>query len=127
MLIGHTPCNNWVNHSFYQINPEMVYSFAEATLGDEALHCALQPNRPAHACKGATTTNPNITGKRRRLSGSLTEEGSSSTMRYASRCVPQNRRTGSINRIMSTDGRYRTRMARKMRPDGQKRFGLRRP
>ena len=31
VLIGHSPCNNWVNHSFYQINPEMVYGFWEKT------------------------------------------------------------------------------------------------
>jgi SAM-dependent methyltransferase len=73
VLIGHSPCNNWVNHSFYQINPEMVYEFWEATLGYEVLHCALQPIKPAHARKVVTTTNPNVTGKRPRLSGSLAE------------------------------------------------------
>ncbi|EAQ23145.1 class I SAM-dependent methyltransferase [Roseovarius sp. 217] len=75
VLIGHSPCNNWVNHSFYQINPEMVYGFWEATLGYEVLHCALQPIKPAHARKVVTTTNPNVTGKRPRLSGSLAEGG----------------------------------------------------
>ena len=75
VLIGHSPCNNWVNHSFYQINPEMVYGFWEGTLGYEVLHCSLQPLMPMHARKVVTTTNPNITGKRPRLSGALADGG----------------------------------------------------
>ncbi len=74
-LIGHSPCNNWVNHSFYQINPEMVYGFWEGTLGYEVLHCSLQPLMPMHARKVVTTTNPNVTGKRPRLSGALADGG----------------------------------------------------
>ena len=74
-LIGHSPCNNWVNHSFYQINPEMVYGFWEGTLGYEVLHCSLQPLMPMHARKVVTTTNPNVTGKRPRLSGQLADGG----------------------------------------------------
>jgi SAM-dependent methyltransferase len=75
VLIGHSPCNNWVNHSFYQINPEMVYGFWEKTLGYEVLNCTLQPLMPMHAFKVVTTTNPNVTGKRPRLSGSLADGG----------------------------------------------------
>lgn len=75
VLIGHSPCNNWVNHSFYQINPEMVYGFWEGTLGYEVLHCSLQPLRPMHARKVVTTTNPNVTGSRPRLSGPLADGG----------------------------------------------------
>ncbi|WP_439143428.1 class I SAM-dependent methyltransferase [Planktotalea sp.] len=75
VLIGHSPCNNWVNHSFYQINPEMVYGFWEGTLGYEVLHCSLQPLMPMHARKVVTTTNPNVTGKRPRLSGTLADGG----------------------------------------------------
>ncbi|OUS08357.1 hypothetical protein A9Q96_02555 [Rhodobacterales bacterium 52_120_T64] len=75
VLIGHSPCNNWVNHSFYQINPEMVYGFWEKALGYEVLHCSLQPLMPMYANKVVTTTNPNITGKRPRLSGALTSGG----------------------------------------------------
>ena len=75
VLIGHSPCNNWVNHSFYQINPEMVYGFWEGTLGYEVLHCSLQPLMPMHARKVVTTTNPNVTGKRPRLSGPLADGG----------------------------------------------------
>lgn len=75
VLIGHSPCNNWVNHSFYQINPEMVYGFWQATLGYDVLHCSLQPLMPMHAFKVVTTTNPNETGKRPRLSGPLADGG----------------------------------------------------
>lgn len=74
-MIGHSPCNNWVNHSFYQINPEIVYGFWEKTLGYEILHCSLQPLQPMSAYKVVTTTNPNITGKRPRLSGGLADGG----------------------------------------------------
>ncbi|KIN70657.1 NADH dehydrogenase subunit I [Sulfitobacter noctilucae] len=75
VLIGHSPCNNWVNHSFYQINPEMVYGFWEKTLGYQVLNCSLQPLMPMHAYKVATTTNPNETGKRPRLSATLPDGG----------------------------------------------------
>lgn len=75
VLIGHSPCNNWVNHSFYQINPEMVYGFWESTMGYELLHCSLQPLRPAFAKKVVTTTNPNETGVRPRLSADLAAGG----------------------------------------------------
>lgn len=75
VLIGHSPCNNWVNHSFYQINPEMVYGFWQKTLGYEVLHCSLQPLMPMYAHKVVTTTNPNETGKRPRLSGPLVGGG----------------------------------------------------
>ncbi len=75
VLIGHSPCNGWVNHSFYQINPEMVYGFWEATMGYEVLHCSLQPLLPVYAHRVVTTTNPNETGKRPRLSDKLVDGG----------------------------------------------------
>lgn len=75
VMIGHSPCNNWVNHSFYQINPEIVYGFWEKTLGYEVLNCSLQPLMPMYANKVVTTTNPNITGRRPRLSGELASGG----------------------------------------------------
>ncbi|WP_439524119.1 class I SAM-dependent methyltransferase [Marivita sp.] len=71
VLIGHSPCNNWINHSFYQINPEMVYGFWEKTMEYAVLHCSLQPLMPMYAHKVVTTTNPNETGVRPRLSGDL--------------------------------------------------------
>jgi SAM-dependent methyltransferase len=75
VLIGHSPCNNWINHSFYQINPEMAYGFWEKTMGYELLHCSLQPLAPMFANRVVTTTNPNVTGKRPRLSGELAAGG----------------------------------------------------
>ena len=71
VLIGHSPCNNWINHSFYQINPEMVYGYWERAMGYEILHLSLQPVLPAMADRVATTTNPNETGKRPRIQGRL--------------------------------------------------------
>ncbi|MFP7569479.1 methyltransferase [Marivita sp. S2033] len=75
VLIGHSPCNNWVNHSFYQINPEMVYGFWEKTMNYTVLQCVLQPLMPMYAHKVVTTTNPNETGARPRLSGDLSPGG----------------------------------------------------
>lgn len=69
VLIGHSPCNNWINHAFYQICPEMVYGFWENAMGYELLHLTLQPLLPAFALKTVKTTNPNETGKRPRLKG----------------------------------------------------------
>lgn len=71
VLIGHSPCNNWINHSFYQINPEMVYGFWEKAMGYELLQVFLQPMRPGFSDRAVTTTNPNITGVRPRLKGKL--------------------------------------------------------
>ena len=73
VLIGHSPCNNWINHGFYQITPEMVYGFWEKTLGYEVLQCALQPMLPMFANRVVTTSNPNRTGVRPRLQGKLPE------------------------------------------------------
>ncbi|MBO9407705.1 methyltransferase domain-containing protein [Shimia sp. R9_1] len=71
VLIGHSPCNNWINHGFYQITPEMVYGFWEKTLGYEVLECELQPLLPMFAHRSVGTTNPNETGVRPRLLGKL--------------------------------------------------------
>ncbi|WP_406870545.1 class I SAM-dependent methyltransferase [Thioclava sp. 'Guangxiensis'] len=70
-LIGHSPCNGWINHGFYQLTPEMVYGFWEAGLGYEVLDLKLQPMLPNFANAYATTTNPNETGVRPRLSRKL--------------------------------------------------------
>ena len=71
VLIGHSPCNNWINHSFYQINPEMVYGFWEKAMGYEVLQLILQPLLPNFSDRAITTTNPNVTGVRPRLKGKL--------------------------------------------------------
>ncbi|WP_170334513.1 class I SAM-dependent methyltransferase [Ruegeria arenilitoris] len=71
VLIAHSPCNNWINHSFYQINPEMVYGFWEKAMGYELLSLILQPLLPNFSDRVVTTTNPNVTGVRPRLKGKL--------------------------------------------------------
>jgi SAM-dependent methyltransferase len=71
VLIGHSPCNNWINHAFYQINPEMVYGFWEKAMGYEVLELFLQPLLPNFSDRVVTTTNPNETGVRPRLLGDL--------------------------------------------------------
>lgn len=71
VLIGHSPCNNWINHGFYQISPEMVYGFWQKAMGYEVLDLLLQPTLPAFAQKVARTTNPNVTGVRPRIKGDL--------------------------------------------------------
>ncbi|MXQ08208.1 class I SAM-dependent methyltransferase [Alphaproteobacteria bacterium GH1-50] len=71
VFIGHSPCNNWINHSFYQINPEMVYGFWEKAMGYKILHMILQPLLPNFSDRVVTSTNPNETGVRPRLSGKL--------------------------------------------------------
>ncbi|WP_292287227.1 class I SAM-dependent methyltransferase [Marivita sp.] len=75
VLIGHSPCNNWINHSFYQINPELVYAFWERSMGYEVLRCQLQPILPMYAKRVVKMTNPNITGKRPRLSDRVPDGG----------------------------------------------------
>jgi len=99
VLIGHSPCNNWINHSFYQINPEMVYGFWEKTLGYEILHCNLQPLMPMYANRVVTTTNPNETGKRPRLSGELPAGGI--ILNYAVR--KPKRSSKSVDKVYQTD------------------------
>lgn len=71
VLIGHSPCNNWINHAFYQINPEMVYGFWEKAMEYELLQLILQPLLPNFSDRVVTTTNPNQTGVRPRLKGKL--------------------------------------------------------
>lgn len=71
VLIGHSPCNNWINHAFYQINPEMVFGFWEKAMGYEILQLFLQPLLPNFSDRVVTTTNPNETGVRPRLLGEL--------------------------------------------------------
>lgn len=70
-LIGHSPCNNWINHAFYQISPEMAYGFWQKAMGYEVLHLSLQPLLPNFALQVVTTSNPNDTGKRPRIKGDL--------------------------------------------------------
>ncbi len=70
-LIGHSPCNNWTNHGFFQICPETVYGFWEKAMGYRLLHLRLQPLRPRYANQVVTTSNPNETGKRPRILGDL--------------------------------------------------------
>ncbi|WP_022702523.1 methyltransferase domain-containing protein [Pseudorhodobacter ferrugineus] len=71
VLIGHSPCNNWINHGFVQISPEMVYGFWAKAMGYEVLELILQPTLPASVEKIARTTDPNVTGKRPRILGDL--------------------------------------------------------
>ncbi len=99
VLIGHSPCNNWVNHSFYQINPEMVFGFWEKTLGYEVLHCSLQPLLPVYARSVVTMSNPNVTGRRPRLSAELPPGGI--ILNYAVRKPDGKTRSG--DRVYQTD------------------------
>ena len=71
VLIGHSPCNNWINHGFYQLGPEMVFGFWERAMGYAVLDLLLQPMLPAMVQRSATCTNPNETGRRPRLVGEL--------------------------------------------------------
>lgn len=71
VFIGHSPTNNWINHAFYQISPETVFSYWEKTKGYTVLELSLQPLLPNFARKVAHTTNPNKTGKRPRILGEL--------------------------------------------------------
>lgn len=71
VLIGHSPCNNWINHGFYQISPEMVYGFWAKAMGYEVVDLILQPTLPASVDKIARTTDPSVTGKRPRIKGNL--------------------------------------------------------
>ncbi len=71
VFTAHSPCNNWINHAFYQIGPEIVYGFWARALGYEVIKCELQPLRPWAAKHVVTMSNPLETGKRPRLKGKL--------------------------------------------------------
>lgn len=99
VLIGHSPCNNWINHSFYQINPEMVYGFWEKAMGYKVLDLVLQPLLPKFPHQIVRTTNPNLTGVRPRLKGKL-PENSPIIMCYA---VRKPRQAKPDQRVYQTD------------------------
>lgn len=71
VLIGHSPADGWLNHGFYQFTPELVFGFWEKSMGYEVLHCWLQPIRPRNAAQRVGVTNPNKTGVRPRILGTL--------------------------------------------------------
>ncbi len=75
VLIGHSPCNNWVNHGFYQICPEMVFGYWQKTMGYDVINCQLQPLMPMFTDRAVTPTNPNETGARPRISSKLPSGG----------------------------------------------------
>lgn len=84
VLIGHSPADGWLNHGFYQFTPELVFGFWEKSMGYEVLHCWLQPIRPRNSTQRVGVTNPNQTGVRPRLLGTL-PEGSRTVLDYAVR------------------------------------------
>ncbi len=75
VLIGHSPCNGWPNHGFFQMTPELVFGFWEAAMGYEVLHCRLQPLAPRHGRLQIAMTNPNKTGLRPRFSRQVDDLG----------------------------------------------------
>lgn len=94
VLIGHSPCNNWINHGFFQICPESVFGFWQAAMGYEVLDLFLQPMRPAHAERMVRMTNPLETGARPRIRGHL-PPGIPLIMAYAVRKPDEGRPAGS--------------------------------
>lgn len=72
VLIGHSPANNWLNHAFYQICPEMVFGFWGQAMQYDVLECSLQPLRPYAARNVVTMSDPRVTGRRPRFRGELT-------------------------------------------------------
>lgn len=104
VLIGHSPCNNWINHGFYQITPEAVYGFWQAAMGYEVLDVKLQPLRPQLVNRIATTTNPNETGVRPRIQGNLPSDAPV-ILAYAVR-KPKKRKAGAKD-VYQTDYKER--------------------
>ena len=94
VVIGHSPCNNWLNHGFFQISPEAVYGFWQGTLGYDVLDLKLQPLRPKLAHRTATTTNPHDTGARPRVKGKL-PSGAPVILAYAVRKPVDRSRDGA--------------------------------
>ncbi|MCW9044037.1 MAG: class I SAM-dependent methyltransferase [Pseudopelagicola sp.] len=101
VLIGHSPCNNWINHGFYQICPEMVYGFWEKTLGYEVLECRLQPLKPMFANRAIRPSNPNKTGVRPRFKDNLPDGGV--LLDYAVRKPMQDADVDADGRVYQTD------------------------
>lgn len=71
VLVAHSPCNHWINHSYYQLNPEIVYGHWQRSMGYDILELSLQPILPNFVDQVVKTTNPNETGVRPRLLGKL--------------------------------------------------------
>ncbi len=71
VFIAHSPSNNWINHGFYQICPEIVYGFWVNAMNYEALKCVWQPLRPYAARDVVKMTDPNKTKKRPRPLGTF--------------------------------------------------------
>lgn len=104
VLIGHSPCNNWINHGFFQICPEAVFGFWHASMGYEILDLFLQPLLPRLADRTVRTTNPLETGLRPRILGRL-PAGAPLLMIYAIR-KPANDRSTSRD-VHQSDYRHR--------------------
>ncbi len=68
---AHSPSNNFVNHGFYQISPEMVFGFWVNAMGYELLSVELVPLRPKYIGQSYGLSNPLETKKRPRISGDL--------------------------------------------------------
>lgn len=68
---AHHPTNNFANHGFFQISPEMVFGFWHLSLGYEILSVNMVPLRPVFIGKEIAMTNPIVTKKRPRFATPL--------------------------------------------------------
>lgn len=71
---AHSPCNNFINHGFVQICPEMVFGFWAGHMGYEVIDVKLIAMRPVYIGKTYTMTNPMITKKRPRIDAELPQD-----------------------------------------------------
>lgn len=64
-LLAFNPANNWLGHGFYQIGPELVWSFWRDALGYRVHECSINAMRDWYA-SGALNVEPPETRDRRR-------------------------------------------------------------
>lgn len=68
---AHSPCNNFINHAFVQISPEMVYGFWLTSMGYMLRDIRLVPMPPRYIGQAAALSNPLETKKRPKIRGQL--------------------------------------------------------
>lgn len=71
---AHSPTNNFINHAFFQISPEIVFGFWLKSMGYQLLDVKLVPMQPRYIGQAYSLTNPLETKKRPRIKGKLPPE-----------------------------------------------------
>jgi len=79
-FVAHSPLNNWVNHGFFQISPEVVFGFWKGTLGYDITSVKAIPMLPRYGGRTFGMSDPTVTGKRVRFGKAFRKANESSQM-----------------------------------------------